>query len=191
MTEYRSALRINEDALKKQILNPGDLLPCPLHAKMRMTERIIKMLILAGMRLAEPTKKFSEFCTKVEEVVNLNILKRANIKSPVGQWRVPLDQKDSKKLGDVNLSGNLSNIFIEGFDDLVDVCCKGYSPEFIAEWKDCCSMFKDVMEVIDSKLEFRPEDIDSFQLLADKFCDVYCGLTGRDRMTNYFHILRA
>ena len=89
-----------------------------------MTERIIKMLILAGMRLAEPTKKFSEFCTKVEEVVNLNILKRANIKSPVGQWRVPLDQKDSKKLGDVKLSGNCSNLFIEGFDDLVDVCCK-------------------------------------------------------------------
>ena len=45
------------------------------------------------------------------------------------------------------------------------------------------------MEVMNSKLEFHPEDVDAFQLLADEFCDVYCGLKGRDGMTNYFHIL--
>ena len=52
-------------------------------------------------------------------------------------------------------------------------------------------MFKEVMKVMDSKLEFRPEDVDAFQLLADEFCDVYCGLTGRDGITNYFHISRT
>jgi len=40
-------------------------------------------------------------------------------------------------------------------------------------------------------MEFRLEDVDEFQLRADEFCDIYCGLTGRDGMTNYFHILRA
>ena len=189
--EYRSALRINEQALKSQILNPGDLPPCTLHAKMRLTERMIKMLILAGMRLAMPAKKFKEFCEKVEEVVNTNILRRAHVKSPAGKWRVPLDKKDTKKLGDVKLSGHRANLFLAGFDALVEVCCEGYDTEFIAEWKDCCSLFREVMQVMDCKLEFRPQDVDAFQLLADEFCDVYCGLTGRDGMTNYFHILRA
>ena len=32
--EYCSSLCIKEDALKQQILNPGDLPPCALHAKM-------------------------------------------------------------------------------------------------------------------------------------------------------------
>ena len=44
---------------------------------------------------------------------------------------------------------------------------------------------------MDSKLEFRPKDVNAFQLLADEFCDVYCGLTGRDGTTNYVHILRT
>ena len=189
--EYRSSLRINEEALKTQLLNPGDLPPCTLHAKMRLTERMIKMLILAGMRLAMPAKKFKAFCEEVEDVVNTTILKRANVKSNTGKWRVPLDKNDCKKLGDVKLSGHRAKLFIPGLHYLVDVCCKGYDPEFVAEWKDCCSLFEEVMEVLDSKLEFRPEDVDAFQLLADEFCDVYVGLTGRDGMTNYFHILRA
>ena len=86
------------------------------------------MLILAGMRLAMPAKKFKEFCAKVEHVVNHKILQRANLNSPIGQWRVPLDKKDNKKLGDVKLSGHRANLFLEGFDDLVNVCCEGYDP---------------------------------------------------------------
>jgi len=81
MKEYRLSLCINEDALKTQILNPGDLPPCTLHAKMRLTERMINMLILAGMRKAIPAKKFKVFCEEVEDVVNTTTLKRANVKS--------------------------------------------------------------------------------------------------------------
>ena len=188
--ECRSSLRINEDALAKQILNPGELPPCTLHAKMRMTERIIKMLLLAGMRIAMPTRKMSDFCEKVELVVNSQVLMRSNA-TKQGQWNVPLDKNDSNKLGDVKLSGQRSNLFIAGFDVLIDVCCEGYGEEFVQEWKDCCTKFVEVMRLMDSRIVFRPEDIDQFQLVADEFCDIYCGLTGRDGMTNYFHILRA
>ena len=104
MKECRSSLRINEDALAKQILNPGGLPPCPLHARMRMTERIIKMLLLAGMRIAMPRRKVKEFCEKINVVVNSQVLMRSNT-TKQGQWNVPLDKNDCNKLGDVKLSG--------------------------------------------------------------------------------------
>ena len=93
------------------LLNPEDLPSCTIHAKMRLAERMIKMMILAGMRLAMPAKKFKDFCEKVKDVVNTNILRRAHVKSPTGKWRVPLDKKDAKKL-----------VFLAGFDALVDIC---------------------------------------------------------------------
>ena len=48
--KYRNALKNNEDALARQVLNPGVLALCILHAKMRMMEKLIQQLILAGMR---------------------------------------------------------------------------------------------------------------------------------------------
>ena len=48
-----------------------------------------------------------------------------------------------------------------------------------------------MMEMLESKEEFNQDRADNFQLLADEFCDVYCQLTGRDGMTNYYHILRS
>ena len=37
--KYRNALKNNEDALARQVLNPGVLALCILHAKMRMMEK--------------------------------------------------------------------------------------------------------------------------------------------------------
>ena len=87
------------------------------------------MLILAGMRLAMPAKKFKDFYEKVEDAVNTNILRRDHVKSPTGKWRVLLDKKDTNKLGDMKLSGQRANLFLTGFDALVDVCYEGYDPE--------------------------------------------------------------
>ena len=77
----------------------------PLHAQMRMTESIIKMLLLARMRVAMTKRKIKEFYEKVEAVVNSQILKRAN-SNKQDQWNMPWDKNDCKKLGDVTLSGH-------------------------------------------------------------------------------------
>ena len=45
--------------------------------------------------------------------------------------------------------------------------------------------------MLESCKEFTPEMVYEFQLKADEFGDVYFALTGRDGMTNYFHILRS
>jgi len=72
---------------------------------MRMTESIIKMLLLARMRVAMTKRKIKEFYEKVEAVVNSQILKRAN-SNKQDQWNMPWDKNDCKKLGDVTLSGH-------------------------------------------------------------------------------------
>jgi len=57
--EARSSLCINKNALGQQLFNPGDLPSCSLHTRMRMAERVTKMLSLAGMRLAVTHNKHS------------------------------------------------------------------------------------------------------------------------------------
>jgi len=93
---------------------------------------------------------------------------RANSKGQ-GQWNVQLDKNDCNQLGDVKLYRHRSNLFIASFNALIDVCCERYGEEFYNEWKDCCNKFVGVMEAMDSRIEFGPEDIDEFQLIADEF----------------------
>ena len=187
----RSALILNEDALAVQILNPGILAICILHAKMRMAEKLVQQLILAGLRKNPSGKEFEIFCKKVEITVNNDILGRAACNAEVGQWRVPLSKTDAKQLGDIKLSGASSVKFMAGLSRLVETCTADYSTEYTAKWISACNLFQKVIEALESKQEFCQQTIDNFQLAADEFCDEYCALTGRDGMTNYFHILRS
>lgn len=189
---YRNALTLNEDALGTQILNPGFLPCCILHAKMRMTEKIIQQLILCGMRDHSSGNRFVGFCKRVEHAVNTNIFGRNDDDNGGSSgWKVPIDKKDKNKLGDVKLSGPASTTFLSGLDHLVDVCTSEHSSEFRDEWKKACNEFRSVMGMLESREEFTTEQVDEFQLKADEFCDVYFALTGKDGMTNYFHNLRS
>ena len=78
-----------------------------------------------------------------------------------------------------------------GLECLVVTCTADYSPEYTNEWILACERFVNIISMLESKEEFSQAAIDKFQLAADEFCDLYCGLTGRDGMTNYFHILRC
>jgi len=84
MQEYQSLLRMNANALVKQILNPGDLPSCTPHAKMRMKEKITKIFNLVNMRRVIPPAKFTEFYKKLEDAVNTKVLKQANAGSDSG-----------------------------------------------------------------------------------------------------------
>jgi len=188
---YRNALKNNEEAIARQLMNPGCLPLCILHAKMRKLEKFIQQVILAGMRKNSTGTKFDEYCARVEDVVNKDILGRTTPNAKNGQWRVPLDKKDVKKLGDVKLSGHSSTKFLAGLTHLARVCTSDYPVEYTNEWILACELLATVMEKLESKEEFDQDMVDSFQLSADEFCDVYCALTGRDGMTNYYHILRS
>ena len=85
---------------------------------MRKLEKFIQQVILAGMRKNSTGTKFDEYCARVEDVVNKDILGRTTPNAKNGQWRVPLDKKDVKKLGDVKLSGHSSTKFLAGLTHL-------------------------------------------------------------------------
>ena len=156
-----------------------------------MVEKMIQQVILAGMRKNPNGRAFKLYCDRIANVVNTQILGRSECNSKNGQWQVPLDKNDNNKLGDVKLSGHASTKFMNNFMHLVKACTQEYSDAYTTQWENTVIAFRGVMLTLESKEEFTQQHVDNFQLDADIFCDLYCGLTGRDGMTNYFHILRS
>ena len=64
--------------------------------------------------------RFDEYYARVELAVNTNILGRTTCNAKNGQWQVPLEKKDKKKLGDVKLSGSSGTKFTNGLEYLVE-----------------------------------------------------------------------
>ena len=123
--------------------------------------------------------------------MNNNILRRASCNAEIGQWWVPLDKKDTKKLGDVKLLGAASTKFLAGLEYLVKICTVDYGDDYTNKWIDASRKFVTVITLLESKKELNQVTIYNFQLSADECCDVYCGLTGRNGMTNYFYIIHC
>ena len=98
-----------------------------------MIEKFIQQLILAGMRKNPTGAAFTNFCERVEAAVNNDILGRTSINAKTGQWRVPLDKKDQKKLGDVKFSGSAATKFVPEMKHLVNVCTAEYTSSYTAE----------------------------------------------------------
>ena len=48
-----------------------------------------------------------------------------------------------------------------------------------------------VIKLLESREIFSSDRVDTFQLQCVEFGDIFFALTGRDGMTNYFHILRS
>ena len=72
----RNDLILNKVAQATQLLNPGIFPTCILHGKMRMVEKLIHQLILAGLRKNATGQNFTQFCFRVEDTVNNDILAR-------------------------------------------------------------------------------------------------------------------
>ena len=184
----RDALEEYDRAIEHRLMDPGKCLPCVLHFHCRAVEKIVQQLLLCGMR-QNLGSALPSFVARVEEVVNRDMLERKSWEHDPA-WRFPLSD-DKKQLGDVKLSNNQAREFVKGFPYLVEVCTVGYDDIMQSTWMDACVRFRKVAEMIDSKYEFEFEDVAHFQLAVDEFCDAYFTVTGRDGMTNYFHLLRA
>ena len=185
---YRDALMLHEKSLATRVLSPEKLIPCILHGGNRTGEKIDQQLFIEG--LAEGKNKgkgLKPFIQKVENAMNQHVLKRSSRHTEdCGQWRFPWD-KEKKCLGDVKFSYPQVQKIMEGWDHIIDACVD--NPERNAKWKKCCSLYNQVIEMLNSKRHFKWKRVCQFQKLVDEFCDLYFYLTGRDGMTNYFHML--
>ena len=107
-----------------------------------------------------------------------------------GGWRFQLTEK--RQLGDINLQNNVACKFVQGFEHLVKFCTGRYrDPSYTQKWLYAVAKLRVVAEWLDSCKQFRFEMICEFQNDVDEFSLVHFEITGRDGMTNYFHLLHA
>ena len=156
-----------------------------LHFSCRVTEKIVQQLLLCGMR-HNGGAELEGFVSKVMHCVNQDILKRKNPQDP--GWYFPLTD-DKKQLSDVKLSNGMAREIAQGMTYLVTVCTEKCDVDQKSTWMEVAQRFPRVTTYLDSKEEMGFEQICEFQLIADKFCDAYFAVTGRDGMTNYLHCL--
>ena len=187
--QYRDALRLFEVSLKDRIFDPGQCIPCILHHNNRTTEKLIQQLLLVGLQ--SNTDHLKDFVASVNNTVNRDIFGRTfmHINDTSG-WRVPMTG-DGKQLDDVKLSNVQARDFVKNFKFLVEICTQNCDIELKDAWLVVYRRFKIVATWLDSKKHFHFEDVCAFQSDADEFCSAYFALTGRDGMTNYFHLLHA
>ena len=84
-----------------------------------MVKKLIQQLILAGLRRNPTGKRFTQFCLRVKDSVDNDILGRLTCNAEIGQWRVPLDKKNAKKLGNIKLSGAYYTKLMDGLNILL------------------------------------------------------------------------
>ena len=190
LQKTRSALKIDEGARPTRYANPGECIPCHLHAKNREGEKMFKELLLAGMQHLG-SGKLSAYVTQVEELVNRKILNRSLIhEGEEGQWRFPLDEA-TKKLKEVNLSNPVTQKMIAGFEILFPMCLARYEDSVKDKWIEVMKDYREMHAKLGARTKFMFDEVCSYQLLADKFLANYNHLTGRDGMTNYMHLHKA
>ena len=125
LRKTRSALKIDEGARPTRYANPGECIPCHLHANNREGEKMFKELLLAGMRHLD-NGELSAYVTQVEQIVNREIFNRSLIhEGEEGQWTFPLDEA-TKNLKEFNLSNTVTHRMIAGFEIMFPVCLARY-----------------------------------------------------------------
>ena len=129
----------------------------------------------------------TDLVARIEQVVNVTILGKMAF-NEIRQWHVPMEDG---KVGPISLSCPDASKILRNIQPFIDVCVESIDPELQAGWKKCAELFHATMDKLESKRIFDFEAVCDFQLVADEFSDYYISLTGRDGMTNYFHMISA
>ena len=97
---HRNALKIDKDTVGTCWTNPGICVPCDLHTKNRVVEKLVQQILLAGMRRLQPGK-LDAHINQAENIVNGAILNRLILymEDNFGRWTFPLDDTKKKVKG--------------------------------------------------------------------------------------------
>jgi hypothetical protein len=107
-------------------------------------------------------------------------------------WSVPM-MPDGKSLGDITMDDSTCKMFNQGMNHLIEACIGNHTfgPRYAADWRECMDGYRQVRALLNSRTEFEFDDVCAFVIVSDAFMERYIALTGRDGMTNYFHMLHA
>ena len=202
--------KVTFDRLKKAKWFTADqAVPCGLHLKMRVIEKIFWGCLLQKF---EPFMKGNAKVRKalveaLETYMNTEIL---GSKTSPSQWRVPLERKKGKglKLEPRNMTGGVAEKCIHALKDIVSLV---YSADYdedcldkevlrilkedlVMQWHQMLDHFLEILKTLDRNEDI-PEDDDwpilEFHYHCNKFMQLYCDIFGDSGITNYIHLLGA
>lgn len=174
------------------VVGPDQTASCVLHFHQRTIEKIVSELLTRGLNELDGLIQVNEFLDEVNLVVNRQIFGREDLhEDDISGWKVPM-KPDGKQLGEITMDDSTCKLFDSGMDYLIDVAIGSHSlgPQYAADWKECMAGYRQVRAMMNSRKEFDYDDVCAFVSTADAFMERYVALTGRDGMTNYFHMLR-
>ena len=152
----------------------------------------MKEIISRGLDCCSSAKEIRDFVGNVSGVVNRDVFGRVHLhEDDQTGWKVPMTP-DGKELGEISMDGSTAKMFMVRISHLIDVCL-GEHPlgqDYVADWKECMQSYRDMWDLMSSRRELSFDDVCHFVYISDIFMGRYTALTGRDGMTNYFHMLR-
>lgn len=162
-------------------------IPCGMHFENRTAEKIIKMLLLEGMKCRDGNGRIQEeMLTQFEYVVNSEILGEPHRMS---NWRIAKSKGKEMRnaISDQTMPNAHARKFIDKIHCLTSVCVEDNDRR--TKWNQTVEKYKLVRNMAGKHEDFTDDDIEEFQDLADSFFLAWINLVGRDGLTNYFHEL--
>lgn len=190
---YKNALHCHHVAtLNRAVVGPDQTACCVLHFHQRTIEKIVSELLTRGLNECNGPAEIDLFLDEVSRVVNRQIFRRPDLHEEDNSgWKVPM-KPDGKQIADITMDDPTCKLFDSGMDYLIDVCLGShrFGNQYVTDWKECMNGYRLVRAMITSRKTFEYDDVCAFVVTADSFMERYVALTGRDGMTNYFHMLR-
>jgi hypothetical protein len=194
ISRYKAALHCHHvSVINRAVASPGDTATCILHFHQRTIEKIVSILLKAGLSECKNPDEVDTFLTRINRVVNRDIFGRHNRhEEDTTGWSVPM-MPDGKTLGDITMDDSTCKMFDRGMEHLIDACIANHTfgPRYASDWRECMTGYRQVRALLNARTEFEFDDVCAFVLVSDSFMERYIALTGRDGMTNYFHMLHA
>lgn len=157
-------------------------IPCSLHMDLRITEKLIKMLLQEGLNKCDDWKNFA---SNVQDFINNEVFGRADRRT--GHWKFPFAIASNDTVGDLSISGKHTSKYYDNYNGLVDVSIENEEKRCI--WKSVIDKYIEFTKIIDKKTDLTDDEIDLFDDLVDDWFEEIVDNFGMDMITNYIHML--
>jgi hypothetical protein len=185
------------------------LIPCILHMKMRMLEKIFQCLVNSGLERYADSKldksKRKLLASNVEIYMKGSVMGNSE-KGIVSYWKFKWKKPTNVTMEKVNFSGGIAQKILLKLHGLVRII---FDPEFDQEpqltnlnpravnnclmetWIGLCENLVAMWALIEQKDEYTNEEIMLLHKRCNNFMSVWTDLFGNNHVTNYIHIVGA
>ena len=156
----RKAIDRQKDTMHKELTSIDKCIPCILHLEMRVSEKILEMLIAQGFKFRLSGREKNDYKEKITSIVNEEMFKHVNT---LGQWRFPESKNGKTLMGEVKLTNGQAREFIRKIHLLLPIIFeKNRNNTLEQKWKTVIDKFCTLMELMKQRHDFSDEDISSF-----------------------------